>query len=1305
MKKTLIMVAILMMATMVWGQAILVEDFNYPVGSLLTNNGWTAHSGAGSQPIDVTSGLSFAGYLGSGIGGAANLDNTGEDVHRTFTQQTSGTVYAAFVIQTSSSNSAGYFLHFGQATIGTTFFTRVWVNATGNGVGIGTNAPVTYVPITANTPTLLVIKHDISSKISSLYVFNSFPSSEPGTADATFEETASFTNVGSIALRQYNAAQRVIVDGIRVATNWADAVAASGGGNLPPSISNIIQTPATDITSSDVVAVTADVTDSDGTVTLVQLKWGTSTGVYPNTIAMSLSSGITYETDTEIPVQADETTVYYVVYAKDDDNDSTTSSERSYTVHDPVVASIPYTQNFSGFVSAETIPDGWAVSNNVYNGDWGTGLSAGLRGNANVLGFQHTSTTGIFTATLSLINTTGNVIQELYVSYLGMVERVAEGRSPEWTVTFNDTEVPGLFYSTSAGVNETKSVLLTGLNIANNQSVTIVWSSDRGLPTGASKQIGIGNVYVSTDSPSEQVQTPTFNPPAGDYTTTQSVAITSATSMVTIYYSYDSASGPWTIYNMLSPLSISETKTVWAYATKSGMTDSNVAAATYTFPASATLPYEELFVANLGDCYSYSVSGATKEWYWFSGGYAAMNGYNSGDTEEDWLILPAINFNTYENVGMTFDTWYNYGTDDTNNYLKLLYSQDYSGLGNPSSSTWTEISFTKPASSSVWTSSGILNLSAITGNSVYLAYKYRYEAGSYRLWQVDNINIYEGLDYYSSVNGLTGSALWQGLQSIITSGHVTNTEVTAKSSVYTVLDNHEGMVQCIYTGDWAAPGTAPYYTPTGFSIEHSYAQSWYNASGDNISEQAWADWDLHHLFPARLDANSERSNYPFDYITGIFSTWGSGSFYSYFGGNAFTITAFEVADENKGNIARALLYFTVRYYDVDTGLSRFGVDMLPVLYQWHNQDPVDTNELARNEAIYGIQANRNPFVDHPEFVEAIWGNMLLATPVNLSATTIGETSFTANWDAVSRAIEYRLDVSTDPTFLSYGGFVSIYKNYTVSGTSQAIEFLTTGITYYFRVKAVDSIDGTLSMNSASGSATTTAPVEGYLVNFEGETEVKTAYASGTVSLSGLDWNMTEALIGTSASDWKNGIRSARMRGYGTSIMTMLNDKTDGIGTISFYYRRYGTDAQVDWKVEYSTNDGVDWTQIGTDFTAPATDDVQLFSEQVNVAGNIRVRIKRATETGITNQRLNIDDILLTDYSGSGQLDIPQIVSVNVSGGNITITWDAVFDAVSYRVEESDTPTGTFTEAAGTFNGTQWVSATSGTKKFYRVIAE
>jgi hypothetical protein len=110
---------------------------------------------------------------------------------------------------------------------------------------------------------------------------------------------------------------------------------AYGVVNEPPVISNIVLDPESDYTSSTTVAVYADVTDADGTVADVELRWGTETGVYPNTIAMVFASGNTYSTISDIPAQPNGTTVYFVVYAEDDDADFAVTAEQSYMVIDP----------------------------------------------------------------------------------------------------------------------------------------------------------------------------------------------------------------------------------------------------------------------------------------------------------------------------------------------------------------------------------------------------------------------------------------------------------------------------------------------------------------------------------------------------------------------------------------------------------------------------------------------------------------------------------------------------------------------------------------------------------------------------------------------------------------------------------------------------------------------------------------------------------------------------------------------------------------------------------------------------------
>jgi hypothetical protein len=171
----------------------------------------------------------------------------------------------------------------------------------------------------------------------------------------------------------------------------------------------------------------------------------------------------------------------------------------------------------------------------------------------------------------------------------------------------------------------------------------------------------------------------------------------------------------------------------------------------------------------------------------------------------------------------------------------------------------------------------------------------------------------------------------------------------------------------------------------------------------------------------------------------------------------------------------------------------------------------------------------------------------------------------------------------------------------------------------------------------------------YSVNFDGASDGTNASAYGFVNhnLNGITWTGVEMIIPTTplAADWFNGVRSLRSRGYGTSEITMTSDKTNGIGVISFDYRRYGTDTQTDHLVEYSVDGGTTWVQAGSNFTGTAT--VQTFSATLNVSGNVRVRIRTVTASGTSNRRLNIDDFLITDFVGV----VPEI---NLQGNSVSI---------------------------------------------------
>jgi hypothetical protein len=123
-----------------------------------------------------------------------------------------------------------------------------------------------------------------------------------------------------------------------------------------------------------------------------------------------------------------------------------------------------------------------------------------------VLGYQHTTSSGTLTVSLTLQNNTAAAITNLNVAYLGRVGREAEAtvlRMPEWAVSFisgtNTSNVTSLTYSTTNGVAERKTAALTNLNIGTNEVFSLVWSC--AAPTtgsGASRQIGISDLVVST---------------------------------------------------------------------------------------------------------------------------------------------------------------------------------------------------------------------------------------------------------------------------------------------------------------------------------------------------------------------------------------------------------------------------------------------------------------------------------------------------------------------------------------------------------------------------------------------------------------------------------------------------------------------------------------------------------------------------------------------------------------------------------------------------------------------------------------
>ena len=243
----IVSIAILVCISGAFAQApLLVEDFNSSAGTLITAAGWTAHSAGGTNAIAVTSpGLTLTGYPGSGVGNAVSMTTSGEDDSRVFAVQSTGSVYAAFLVTVSEAAIdpiGGYFFHFGPDPIGTTFRGRVFIkkDAT-NAIAFGISKAATAAPDVAftpfsyslNTTYLVIVKYTINASTNddtiALFVSTNVPGSEPApTVSATDIATQTDINPGAVALRQGSTATAptVRVDGIRVGTTWASVTTA-----------------------------------------------------------------------------------------------------------------------------------------------------------------------------------------------------------------------------------------------------------------------------------------------------------------------------------------------------------------------------------------------------------------------------------------------------------------------------------------------------------------------------------------------------------------------------------------------------------------------------------------------------------------------------------------------------------------------------------------------------------------------------------------------------------------------------------------------------------------------------------------------------------------------------------------------------------------------------------------------------------------------------------------------------------------------------------------------------------------------
>lgn len=622
-----------------------------------------------------------------------------------------------------------------------------------------------------------------------------------------------------------------------------------------PTITSIVTSPAFPLAGSP-VHVQASVVDTVAAITGVTLSWGTTSGSLPNAIAMTVLSGSTYQTSTQIPAQVAGVTVYYKVQATDALSVTRVSTEQQYALHyNLTIAQIQGSVSTSPYNGASVITQGVVTSR------FGTLVSVQDGAGAwNGIWMRTTATPAVG----DVVTVRGTVTENDAQGYAGntlLASGVIMSDTPGGTLP-----APALVGTGSAlgEGNEGVLVKVASATCTNANTGAGQWIANDGSGSALVDRIGYSLIpYLGTA-----------------YDVTGPVMYSSSAfkleprSNADIVFVDDNAAP--------SIVSIGE------------MSDS-------TLLVAFSEPVEETSAESAAN---YAIGALV--------GVAA---------ERD-LLDPTHVLVTIRSVPAGPRTLTVNGVEDA--------------FGNPTS--------------------------GVTGGFTYV-----------------DVSIPAG--YYASAIGLTGSPLRVALHNII-KNHTVQSYDFAFTAYQTTDVKPNGKVWDMYSD---VPGGTPPYEYTfdqhhggtgegsGYNREHSWPQAWFNSLSPMVS-------DLWIIYPTDAKVNEYRANYPYGVVGTASITSLNGSKVGPNIAPGYSSTVFEPINAYKGDLARSTFYVATRYFNEDAGWTgspaASGANLQPwaaQLYaQWSANDAVSWKERLRNGAIYTFQNNRNPFVDHPEWVAMIF---------------------------------------------------------------------------------------------------------------------------------------------------------------------------------------------------------------------------------------------------------------------------------------------------------------------------------------------
>lgn len=514
-------------------------------------------------------------------------------------------------------------------------------------------------------------------------------------------------------------------------------------------------------------------------------------------------------------------------------------------------------------------------------------------------------------------------------------------------------------------------------------------------------------------------------------------------------------------------------------------------------------------------------------------------------------------------------------------------------------------------------------------------------------------------DYYANALNKSGQSLLTALYNIITSH--TNIGYDGLWDAYadTDTDDRGYYIDMYSTYDkYTYSNKCGSYSAIGDCInrEHSVPKSWWG-SGKQPQYS-----DIFNIVPTDGYVNNQRSNYPYGVCEG--GTRLSNDGYvakgrmGYSTRSGYSGRVFEPDDEYKGDFARAYFYMATCYNDVISNWTQSGGDAffagnsypvfttyaIDLLLEWHRLDPVSEKETTRNCYAHAWQGNRNPYIDHPELAEYIWGNKqgqswtgdgtvvtipVLTQPtsgmtINVGTIAVDGTSVSTQITVKGSNLTQALNISVSGT-----GFSVTPSTLTASAVNNGANVTVT----YSGSEQSATGTLTLSSNEVNRSVTLTAgkaqpgddPDQPDTPTGEYTVETWEGCESGgywvkEVQGAAYKWYFSNAGLWAQSNDhWRDKIGCRFGKNNNSSIA--MNEDVAGTSGISFYAATYGTtEADATVQVLYSTDGGTTWELLKE---VTLTHEMTQYTYGLDERNNVRFKFQQTS-----GARMNIDDIAI-----------------------------------------------------------------------------